>query len=31
MVNKFKQRIGSKTQVMHGTAKITGNGLIKNN
>lgn len=29
MVNKFKQRLGSRTQVMHGTAKMTSGGLIK--
>lgn len=29
MVHNFKQRIGSRAQVMHGTAKITGGGLTK--
>lgn len=29
MVNKFKQRIGSRAQVMHGNAKMTGGGLTK--
>ena len=29
MVNKFKQRIGSRAQVMRGTAKMTGGGLKK--
>ena len=29
MVFKFKQRIGSRAQVMNGTAKITGGGLTK--
>ena len=26
---EFKQRIGSRAQVMHGTAKMTGGGLLK--
>ena len=29
MVYKFKQRIGTRAQVMHGIAKITGGGLTK--
>jgi len=29
MVNKLKQRNGSRAQVMHGTAKMTGGGLKK--
>ena len=29
MVRKFKQKIGTRAQVMHGTAKITGGGLTK--
>ena len=29
MVRKFKQRIGTRAQVMHGTAKMTGGGLTK--
>ena len=29
MVHKFKQRIGTRAQVMHGTAKMTGGGLTK--
>ena len=29
MIYKFKQRIGTRAQVMHGTAKITGGGLTK--
>ena len=29
MVKKFKQRIGSRAQVMHGTAKMTAGGLTK--
>ena len=29
MVNKFKQRIGSRAQVIHGIAKMTGGGLKK--
>ena len=28
---EFKKRLGTRAEVMHGTAKITGNGLIKNN
>ena len=29
MVREYKYRIGSRAQVMHGTAKMTGGGLIK--
>ena len=29
MVHKFKQRIGTRVQVMHGIAKMTGGGLTK--
>mgnify|MGYP006082335007 CR=1 FL=1 len=30
MVNNFKQRIGTRSQVMNGIAKMTGGGLTKN-
>jgi len=29
MVKKYKQKVGSRAQVMHGNAKITGGGLTK--